>query len=172
MLGLEQKPSPHEFLQIAGEEHRNFICLYLFRVDSCAESCRGLTDDALVAPGQGLPAGTAVRVEAGAAHVGPDGEQTQQENGFESPKLLLVQTTKHGPLLWALRVNECDAQPPPGMDRWRAGECERADSGRGLEPKHERTGAINSDQDSWSLPVLWKSSAFAALTLPRQNSRA
>lgn len=73
------------------------MSLQLFGAEANAsQSCRGLTDDALVAPRQGLPARAAVGVEAGAAHVGPDGDETQQAN-VQSPDLPNPNSGSHKP---------------------------------------------------------------------------
>lgn len=105
MLGLEQKPSPHEFLQIAGKRKRrvnwisvvfsytwwNRIIQRLFVIFSLGFVVyqrwvmgEELTNNTLVPSWQSLPAWTAVWVEARATHIGSDGDKKERTNKFTS----------------------------------------------------------------------------------------
>lgn len=111
MLGLEQKPSPHEFLQIAGDGKRKGgvnVIAPLFSLSSaiCDErkalawwccslkedSMGKLTNNTLVPSWQRLPAWTAVGVEAGATHVGSDGHGTKNKLTQYSKRIKKLQT--------------------------------------------------------------------------------
>lgn len=107
MLGLEQKPSPHEFLQIAGGRYGRAgqICLFIHIWQqqmtqghpTHSTQKKALTNNALVPSRQGLPAWAAVGVEAWSTHIRPvETRQTEQTNSLvtQTPQTCLSVSPK------------------------------------------------------------------------------